>query len=1029
LNSAPSATPFRQRLRQCCWLAITALSLCLASPATVRAQPDGVAQADTRTDARPAAGTAPNVDQLRAEIAELRALVDGHLPSHVPLSALFEIDLQDETAVSRRVATLRERLAAQDSGAPDELTDEAARLRIERDRVRLQFLSLPMEGRHALGEQDRLRQEALALATEKQASAAALAASEQARDSALAAAGVATDDAQRATATEEARLLAHLSELAALRQSWARSNEVQLARARELLQRYAAVDGRVALAPSQADALYARIRNDLRSLRADADLALDALAAPSSVTPMVPAATAQAQAPERITMLRRQISREESELRARETEERYTAAEEIMTALRILQARRIALLPALSAPYRASVSGFTREGLNRVLSEIEHVRLIARWYPVQRLHQAHDFAAMLNNVFTAGRFGVELLALVLVLGTLLFMRRGIRDWSSRLRAWLATRVQPHSLMLRVDRLMQMFVAIAHELILVFTVYVLFDLLLQEQRGAPELAALRRLAYAYACYRLVLAFIHRVLLTAISRYRTVNLALDRKVLRSLRLVARLVLFINVYLILAQAMLGRGALYGIAQDVAFVGAFLVGWRLIGNWRSEVTQAYLKFSPAGRLAGLVRASQGRTYGLLIASAAFLFVAARGIWVWLCDVALGFEQTRKALAYLFRRQLERQSKNQAAPAAAETLPQALQAAFTEDPTAEDSLRIDHYPALDEVLAMASALREGGHGALVALAGERGAGKTSWLMALHRRAGTELPGTLHAFDTRLSGADAVCLQLCTILGCEPTTSPQRLIDVVLQQAPRMVLLDLGQNLMLRTVGGLSGYALFIHVAQATVSRVLWVVAFAYWPFEYLLRTHPDRDVYDRIIRCEPWSEQQISALIDARLEAAGFSADYDHLLLNTPSLVMARSHTPAPGQEAERIADRYHRLIWDYADGNPRIALHFFRLSLSVAGEGRVSVRLFPIPAGNALEGFELRTRFVLSCVVQHENLTDEEAAESLRFPLAECTRALQLLQQQGFLSREADLRYRVTSHWNRAVLRFLQRKRLLAV
>lgn len=989
----------------------------------------------------PAAASVPvqhDDAQLRSEIDELRGLVDGRLPSHTSLAALFEIDLGDEAAVAQRVKVLQERLAALNpttTAAP--LPDTLAALRLERDRERLAFLTLPVERRHALAAQERLRDEAQTLVAEKQASEAALAATEQARDKALVAVSRAEDDSARTLATEQARLLAHLGELAALRQTWAHAKEAQLAFRNELLDRYAAVDAGTPLNARQADALYAGIRTDLRKLRAAADRALDALDSPSDIVSLqnLPSLDDERfakhpRALQRVREVRNEVAHEEAQLREREADERYADAREMMSALRILQARRVALVPALSPAYRAEMTGFTREGLGRVLSEVEHVELMARWYPIERMHQAHDFAAMLGNLVNAGRFGVELFGLIVILAAMLVMRQRIRQWLNRGRLWLDARVHPRSLMLRVDKAMQLLIAVAHELILLLAVYLLFDQLLVSELGAPELATLRSLAYAYAWYRLALASIHRILLTAVSSYRKVNFELNRKILLSLRLIARLVLFVAIYLILAQALLGRGALYGIARNLALFGAFLVGWRLMRNWRGELTRAYLTLSPEGRLARLVRDSENRSFGLLVAAAAFVFIAARALWVWLRDVALGFEQTRKALAYLFRRQLERQSRNQPAPPDPELLPEALQAALTEEAVTQDNLHVANYPELDEVLAIASGLDAGAPGALIAIAGDRGAGKTTWLMQLRDRLDDAIPCRLHAFESRLIGADDVCRQLCAILQLKETTDAQELIAQIGQQPAQVVLLDVGQSLMLRAVGGLAGYELFIRVAQATVDRVLWVVTFAHWPFEYLQRTHPDRDVYDRIIRFDGWSEQQIGELIEARLAAAGFSADYEQLLLNAQTQPLSRRHQPpALGEAAEGLAERYHRLVWDYADGNPRVALHFFRLSLVWQGGSKVVVRLFPIPASTALELFEARTLFVLACLAQHENLTAAEAARSLCFPVAECQRALQLLHQHNFLSREDSGRYRITSHWNRAVLRFLQRQKMLAV
>jgi hypothetical protein len=124
-----------------------------------------------------------------------------------------------------------------------------AALRATRDAQRLAFLRLPASQREALREQDRLRRESEALAAEKARSAASVAAVEASRDSALAAASTASDDAGRQLATEEARLLAYLSELSALRQSWVERKQALLRKYTALLLRYGATDTGTPLAP------------------------------------------------------------------------------------------------------------------------------------------------------------------------------------------------------------------------------------------------------------------------------------------------------------------------------------------------------------------------------------------------------------------------------------------------------------------------------------------------------------------------------------------------------------------------------------------------------------------------------------------------------------------------------------------------------------------------------------------------------------------------------------------------------------
>ncbi len=1052
MRAQPTSTPFlyrrkiisirpAKRVLRALLFGVSLLLLSSAAPAqsndeslagAVVVQPKTAAPKKTA----PVATEGIELGQLGDEISDLKNLIEGKLPKNVAVSALFEIDLHDEVAVSQRIAALQERLG---SVTPNPEEEKAVReirlLRAARDNLRLSFLNLPIEQRKALLEQERLHQRSKDLASEQKTSAEALATTEIARDSALSEANKATDESVRTLATEEARLLAHLSELASLRQSWVAKNQLLLEQHRKLSAHYAQPKSSKTMQPQEADALYQQIRKDLRSERGAATQALDALTAPFTLIPLAPMLDVvnpkyapYSEIVTRIHQLRVKIELEEASLKLRETSERYAQADEIMRTLNTLQARRVALLPLLSAGVRQEVTGFSADGLSRILSEAEHVKLMLRWYPIQRIHEAKSFAALLKDVFAAGKFGMEILGLMLVLAALLLCLRRSRIWLNRLRFWLTARIQSQTLMLRVDSGMRTLIRIGNELILLLSVYIVFDQLMPERLGIPEFEVARHIAYAYAFYALALAFIHRVLLVAVSRYRVVEASLNEKILTSLRLVARVILFFVLYLILAKAMLGEGALYGIAKKLALMGSLLVAWRLIRAWRDEVTRAYLKFFPTGRLAELVRASQDRSHGLLIATAAFMFVAARGIWIWIRDGALSFEQTRKALAYLFRRQLERQSKNQSVTADPSQLPENLLAALTEE-VAVDQLCIDYYPHLEETEATANALLEGRSGKLIAMKGERGSGKTTWLTELQKRLDGKLPCTLYTIETRTENPAEVCRLLCQICQLPETNDPEQLILSLLDQPPRVVLLDLGQNWMLRDVGGLAAYEMFIRIAQASVGKVLWVIAFARWSFEYLQRTHPQRDVYDEIIQLPHWTEEKISELIDTRLALAGVVADYDQLLLKGATTSRINLNDAAALQAVEKTADRYHRLIWDYSDGNPRVALHFFRLSLTWMGNNTVSVRLFPLPSMGELDTFEKRTHYLLACLVQHENLTVPEAARSLRFPLNECARSLQLLQRDGFVICSDTGRYRVNSHWNRAVLRFLQRKKLLAI
>ena len=193
--------------------ALLILSIGLATSTVVaQAATESTSVHAAQTASAPSIGaSAPvvsSVQNMKREIDALQGLIEGRVPRQISLPALFEIDLTDPAAVAQRIEALQVRSTTELPHA----SDEAAALRITRDNLRLAFLRLPVAQRDALREQDRLRSESDALEAEKARSVASLTAAEGARNTALAAAGTAPNQAERELATEEARLLAHLSE-------------------------------------------------------------------------------------------------------------------------------------------------------------------------------------------------------------------------------------------------------------------------------------------------------------------------------------------------------------------------------------------------------------------------------------------------------------------------------------------------------------------------------------------------------------------------------------------------------------------------------------------------------------------------------------------------------------------------------------------------------------------------------------------------------------------------------------------------
>ena len=393
------------------------------------------------------------------------------------------------------------------------------------------------------------------------------------------------------------------------------------------------------------------------------------------------------------------------------------------------------------------------------------------------------------------------------------------------------------------------------------------------------------------------------------------------------------------------------------------------------------------------------------------------RVVVIYVRNAALRFERIRKALAYLFRRRLETKAEVVGRGTSDLTvLPPQLRDAFFRPP--EGDLRVDHFPHMDDVQAQVERFAEGGPGRAVALVGVRGVGRSGWLRELHRRIeGAEVVRA--SMDESLVTEKAVCMELARVLEVSGAPTAEQLCERILGGPRRVVLLDNCYNFVLRSVRGIEGYDALLGLLRRTVGHTFWICAYAQYTWEYMRFAAGEQDVYRDVLTLPGWPERRIRELIERRLQAAGFEASYRDLLDRDV-------HPMELDLELKRTRERYLRLLWDYTDGIPALALHFWLRSL-VPGEGKTAtVRLFEGPEADQLEHLSELSRFVLAAVLTHEVLTLEEAERVLQMPAKRCLSVLELLRAQGYLQLD-DGRYRVNLHWDRAAARYLRRKHLL--
>ncbi|MEZ4447958.1 MAG: hypothetical protein R3B09_00680 [Nannocystaceae bacterium] len=932
-------------------------------------------------------------------------------------------------------APAKERAAPVLPSAIEALHQEIADLELKILETRLEILSRPLPDRQLLvdAEEDRLRfEQARALAEEASRNATEEARlAEAARQRALEAAVAARTALQRTLAEERAAAEEARRDQAQLRGRLAEARhryEKERQEGEWPGQSLALQVAGVAAGSDEANDLYDQIVAALEDLRAQLRLALAEAEADPRVPryhprlPDIPPDAGAAITAEALALRKTAI-----DLDAAADDLAQTASTLALDVLDTTFEResqlyfaRIALLDKLPAARRAAVLGLGREGIAQLRREFDRLILAARWYRIQRQSAPKRLFASLRDLYTFYEVATSLLWILLILVVALYVVRRGPTWIRGLRSFIVRNASNTGLIRTLQGLLGVIDALFRPLVLFAAVTALWPALDGAQQ-IGEVAVLYKILVYFATYRLILRAAH----TGIARlmHARIEEATSVKVLRSLQLIGRTVLVIVIFQTISERILGRGYLFLLVAGFAWICALPIAIILIRWWRESIADAYLVFRDHGSLADAVRSSRRRWYGFFVATAAVAILAVALVGRFIRRFVLGFEQSRKALAFMFRRRLERRAEDIGAINRA-PLPEDLATCLTAAPVTESALRLAGFTGQRQLDEHIDEWRSSPVLGAALLVGDPGVGKTTWLLAaVERAAAAGLPTSLLRLRERTLSREGMLAAIVRELDPPPEArrSLASLRDWLRRGPKRMIAVDNLHCFTLRGVDTSQAWEAFDDLIQATGHQVFWLCTMARQPFEFVSWSRRGAGPFRELIELPPWSEEEIAVLLRRRTDAAGYTVVYDDLIVDRVEGVEAHAQLVSTERE-------YARLIWDYADGIPAVALECWRSSLCPEGDRRVRVRLFRRPPESLLEGLDERQRFLLGAVIWHNNLSAPEAALSLRYRMDVCVEGLALLGEWGALTAE-DGRYRPSIPWLPAIHRYLRRHHLIEV
>ncbi|AKT37795.1 hypothetical protein [Chondromyces crocatus] len=698
-------------------------------------------------------------------------------------------------------------------------------------------------------------------------------------------------------------------------------------------------------------------------------------------------------------------------------------AVEVLADEETLDATRVLLLHRLTHTGRDAALGVDRAGLEQLRAEVWHIETRARWSFARRDALRGELFEAFGDPFNIAALSVRggLVLVVLVLAALAASKRQRLLDSGR--SILLRAVRRPRLQRVVERVHGVVSVLSGPLLFLFLLWGFHWALGPTVMHLHAVALIYDLLVWYAVYRIVIVALERLVAARAGSPSTLfGPPLGGKILSAVRTVGRYALFVAFVRMIVQFVAGPGYLHHAVGRIASLGTLVVIWVLMRRFRDDICDAYLRRHDTGALASAVRATRHKWYGFFVALIAFLSLALAALGRWLRSFLLGFEQSHRLLAFLFRRRLEKRlgaNGNDASLSDDPDLPAELLADLPEVPIEDPAKGLDYYPDLDRFEELLAAWKDSPRIGSLLLVGGAGSGKTSWLRAAERAAG-DIPSQRIALKQRMLTPEAVVSTLGAALAAPPEAlaDPHALAAWLRKQPRRLLILDDLEHLFLRGLDTWGAWEAFLDIVEYSAPSMFWLCALAEHPHRFVLFARGEIPVFRAVVELEPWPEEKLGELLGGRVRASGYELSFDDL--------MTDDEDPDPAAQAAGTERDFRRLIWDYAQGCPRVALHYWLRSLQVAGERRLRVKLFRGPSEDTLEDLGEVERFVLASVVWHDSLTPQEASLSLSFPRLPCEDALAKLLELGVVDDHGG-RHRVTTPWQSAVTSFLLRKHLI--
>lgn len=467
--------------------------------------------------------------------------------------------------------------------------------------------------------------------------------------------------------------------------------------------------------------------------------------------------------------------------------------------------------------------------------------------------------------------------------------------------------------------------------------------------------------------------------------------------------------------------QGIVYGIVKSVIQVFGLIVCCLAAAKWRDFIVSVGEKSLADVIQPYTVAICRRKFLGLFWCFPTLIVLGVASVLRSIWRMLSRWEVSKRFIARLYRKKIESTGQNKL-PLIEQEVPEDYQKLFT---TLEGSEK----PYELMVPANASAykrVREELDGWIegteeehsIAIIGEKGIGKSTFLDRIEEQYG-EVDVVRMSVPAKTTSPEALRDFLKEALGIEKESSLARsLVDISKNGTKKkLILVDEAHNLFLSKIGGFSGLQEFINLVNLKTENIFWVSVFNEYAWAYIRGVYGKAQYFRTEVYLKNWNDDEIGELIRNRHGRSPYQLSFEKIL--------GMSAESMDEEEEAQAENQFYRLLWEQADGNPRVALQLWKKCLSLKGalSQNLVVGLPERKSSEKVRSLTDDSWFVLASIARHDNLSRQEIADVTSLTVPVVSHALKICLESEIVYK-AKGRYQFDFNYQLDLVRQLRMK-----